>query len=141
MDEQKRQVRFLVVIAAVLCAVIIGYNAFYVPDAPLSEPTVAADLPSVSSAAEAYSPSSIPPNSVASQATVSKQATIGKVNINTATVQELSVKLNGIGDGLAQRIVSYREKHGPFRSVEAIKNVSGIGDKKFESIRNSITVG
>lgn len=141
MDEQKRQVRFLVVIAAVLCAVIIGYNAFYVPDAPLSEPTVAADLPSVSSAAEAYSPSSIQPESGASKPAASAQAAAGKVNINTATAQELSVKLSGIGGGLAQRIVSYREKHGPFRSVEAIKNVSGIGDKKFESIRNSITVG
>ncbi len=84
---------------------------------------------------------SIQPESGASKPAASAQAAAGKVNINTATAQELSVKLSGIGDGLAQRIVSYREKHGPFRSVEAIKNVSGIGDKKFESIRNSITVG
>lgn len=141
MDEQKRQVRFLVVIAAVLCAVIIGYNAFYVPDAPLSEPTIAADLPPSNSAAEAYSPSSVQLGSLPAKSPVSAHAAAGKVNINTATVQELNDKLSGIGDGLAQRIVSYRQKHGPFRSVEAIKSVSGIGDKKFEAIQNYITVG
>ncbi len=141
MEEQTRQVRFLIVIAAVICAVIIGYNAFYVPDAPLSEPTVAADLPSAASFSEEYVPASVPPKSSASEPHASSRAAAGKVDINTATAQELSEKLDGIGDGLGERIVSYREKHGPFRSIEAIKNVSGIGDKKYEAIRNSITVG
>ena len=141
MEEQTRQIRFLIVIAAVICAVIIGYNAFYVPDAPLSEPTVAADLPSASSASEAYTPSSVPPKSSALRTDASRQTVSGKVNINTATAQEISEKLDGIGDSLAARVVTYREKHGPFRSIEAIKNVSGIGDKKYEAIRNFITVG
>lgn len=144
MEEQTRQIRFLIVIAAVICAVIIGYNAFYVPDAPLSEPTVAADLPPAFSGSEAYIPSSVPPKSSGLRSAASVQAAkhmSGKININTATSQELSEELNGIGNSLAQRIVSYREKHGPFRSIEGIKNVEGIGDKKYEAIRNSITIG
>ncbi len=139
MDEQNRQVRFLIAAAAVICAVIIGYNAFYVPDAPLSEPVVKADLLSASSG-EAYAPSSVPTASSAPKPAVSAQAA-GKVNINTATAQELSEKLSGIGGGLAERIVAYRGKHGPFRSIEEVRNVSGIGEKKFEKIRGSITVG
>jgi competence ComEA-like helix-hairpin-helix protein len=143
MEEQTRQIRFLIVIAAVICAVMIGYNAFYVPDAPLSEPTVTADLPSVSSTTEEYIPSSVAAKSSAGRAAVSSRAgskTAGKVNINTATAQELSEKLKGVGESLAERIVAYREKHGRFQSVEEIKNVSGIGSKKYESIRNSIVV-
>jgi competence protein ComEA len=141
MEEQTRQVRFLIVIAAVICAVIIGYNAFYVPDAPLSEPSVAADLPSATSSSEEYAPASVPPKSSALETFAAHRTGVGKVDINKASAQEISDKLDGIGDGLAKRIVSYREKHGPFRSIEAIKNVAGIGDKKYEAIRNSITVG
>ena len=135
MEEQTRQVRILIVIAAVLCAVVVGYNAFYVPDAPLSEPTVTADLPSASSP-EQYVPSSVPSGSPlpgASQAvSAARTASVspqGKVNINTATARELSDRLDGIGDTIAARIVAYREKNDPFRSVEALKNVPGIGDK------------
>jgi competence protein ComEA len=64
----------------------------------------------------------------------------GKINLNTASAQELSDGLNGIGKVLAKRIVDYREKNGPFRSIEEVKNVSGIGNKIFEQIRDSITV-
>jgi competence protein ComEA len=143
MDEQTREVRFLIMIAAVLCAVIIGYNAFYVPDAPLSEPTVTADLRYVSSS-EAYAPSSVPfaasAQSVPQTVSAASQQK-GKVNVNTATAQELSDRLDGIGDTIASRIVAYREKNGPFRSVEGLKNVEGIGDKKFEAIRDDVTIG
>lgn len=64
----------------------------------------------------------------------------GKVNINTATVKELDDALPGIGPTLAQRIVDYREQHGPFRSPEDIKNVSGIGERRFEQIKDLITI-
>lgn len=145
MEEQSRQIRFLVVIAAVICAVIIGYNAFYVPDAPLSEPTVTTDI---SSNSEEYTPSSVNSKSTPVQsnqfAVLSSKAggkITGKVNINTATAQQLSDGLKGIGTGLAERIVAYRKQHGNFHTIEQIKNVSGIGDKKYEQIRNSITVG
>lgn len=63
-----------------------------------------------------------------------------KVNINSATVDEL-VSLPGIGPSYAQRIVEYREKNGPFKKVEDLLNVRGIGEKTFERIRDRITIG
>ena len=62
------------------------------------------------------------------------------VDLNTAGVEELKT-LSGIGDALAQRIVAYREEHGPFQSVEDIKKVSGIGEKTYEANRERLTVG
>ncbi|MBO8158698.1 helix-hairpin-helix domain-containing protein [Thermosyntropha sp.] len=62
------------------------------------------------------------------------------VNINTASVEELAEKLNGIGPALAQRIVDYRTQNGKFKSVEDIKNVSGIGEKRFEQLKDQICI-
>lgn len=62
-----------------------------------------------------------------------------KININTADAAGLTT-LNGIGEKKAQTIIDYREEQGPFMSVEDIKNVSGIGDKSFENLKDSITV-
>ena len=63
-----------------------------------------------------------------------------KVNINTADIYEL-MRLEGIGEVYAQRIIDYRTANGPFTSIEDIKNVTGIGEKRFEAIKDSITVG
>ncbi|MCL1890455.1 MAG: ComEA family DNA-binding protein [Coriobacteriia bacterium] len=63
----------------------------------------------------------------------------GKVNINTADATTLQT-LNGIGPALSQRIIDYRTAHGAFSKKEDIKNVSGIGDKKYEAIAEYITV-
>ena len=63
-----------------------------------------------------------------------------KVNINTATIEEL-VALPGVGPTLAGRIVEYREKAGQFNSVEELLNVKGIGEKNFEKIADYLTVG
>lgn len=62
------------------------------------------------------------------------------VNINTASAQEMADKLDGIGPALGQRIVDYRTSNGPFKDIEEIKNVSGIGDKRFEAIKDKISV-
>ncbi|MDD4561761.1 MAG: helix-hairpin-helix domain-containing protein [Syntrophomonadaceae bacterium] len=62
------------------------------------------------------------------------------VNINTASAQEMADQLDGIGPALGQRIVDYRTSNGPFKDIEEIKNVSGIGDKRFEAIKNKISV-
>jgi competence protein ComEA len=64
---------------------------------------------------------------------------IGKINLNSANQAELE-NLPGIGEVLAQRIIDYRTQRGPFRTIEDIKEVSGIGDKRFEAIRELITV-
>jgi len=63
----------------------------------------------------------------------------GKININTASISELD-SLPGIGEAYAKRIIEYREANGPFRSIEEIKNVAGIGEKRFESIKDLIKV-
>ncbi len=66
-------------------------------------------------------------------------AQAGKVNINTASVSELE-ELPGIGEVIAQRIVDYRTQHGPFKTVRDLLKVEGIGEKKFESIKDHVTV-
>lgn len=62
-----------------------------------------------------------------------------KVNINTATSEELE-KLPGIGSSIAAKIIAYRKENGKFSKIEDIKNVSGIGDAKFNNIKNYIYV-
>ena len=62
-----------------------------------------------------------------------------KVNINTASQTELET-LSGIGPSTALKIINYREKNGDFEKIEDIKNVPGIGDAKFESLKESICI-
>lgn len=61
------------------------------------------------------------------------------ININTASKDELKT-LNGVGDTLAESIISYREENGNFKTIEDIKNVSRIGDKTFEKFKDKIKV-
>ena len=133
MEEQSKQERWLVLLGAAVCAVIIGYNAFYVPDATVAWASAPAEPAPLSSAAAA-AVSSSPPGQA-------QNAAAGKIDINAASAQELSGTLPGIGDTLAQRIVEYREQNGPFRSAEEIMEVPGIGEKTFEAIRDLITAG
>jgi len=60
------------------------------------------------------------------------------VNINTASVEELQI-ISGIGESKAKSIVEYRKNNGLFKSIEDIKNVEGIGDKLYETIKVYIT--
>jgi competence protein ComEA len=61
------------------------------------------------------------------------------VDINRASVEEL-IGLPGIGEVTAKRIVEFREQHGPFKRVEDLLKVKGIGEKSFQKLRPSITV-
>lgn len=64
----------------------------------------------------------------------------GKINLNTAGVTDF-VMLPGIGEGIAKRIIAYRQSHGPFSNIEDIMNVEGIGPTRFKAIEQYITVG
>lgn len=62
-----------------------------------------------------------------------------KININTANISQLE-SISGIGESTANKIIQYREKNGRFKTIEEIKNVSGIGELKYENIKDSICV-
>src|SRR5262245_44146300 len=63
----------------------------------------------------------------------------GQVNLNTATLDQLET-LPGVGPVLAQRIIDYRDQHGAFTSVDQLHQVSGIGDAKFNDLKNRVTL-
>lgn len=153
MEQETLHQRYLVVFALILCAVIVLYNVFYVPDVSLSNVTVSIDASSgqpfenssVLSSDEEYVPSAVSSGdfSGAGSKSISSKAAAsgGKINLNTATAQQLSDGLNGVGEVLAKRIVDYRETHGRFQSVSELKNVTGIGEKLYAKIQNQVTVG
>lgn len=68
-----------------------------------------------------------------------QQRTTFPININTASQKEL-MELPGIGEVLAQRIIDYRDAHGPFRTKNELTKVSGIGKKKLEAVIDLITL-
>ena len=81
-----------------------------------------------------------PPRAAPSAAQLSPRVTKSQapvININTASVRELE-ELPGIGIGLAERIVSYREQYGPFRRAEHLMLVRGISDRRFRELRPRI---
>lgn len=114
-----KQIRILISIAVLFCALIVGFNLFFVKEP--AETIVLTDYTEQDAAVSAFI------------------AENGKININTATAAELE-KLNRIGPTLAQRIVEYRETVGGFRSIEEIQNVTGIGPTIYEDIKAQIEV-
>ena len=78
--------------------------------------------------------------SIGSALAAGKTAPATKVNVNTATVQQLQ-ELPGIGPALAQRIVEYRQKSGGFKTTQELLNVKGIGEKNLLKFQPHVTVG
>ncbi|PKO35213.1 MAG: competence protein ComE [Betaproteobacteria bacterium HGW-Betaproteobacteria-7] len=65
---------------------------------------------------------------------------LAAVNINTASVAELDA-VKGIGPSKAKAIVEHRDKNGPFKSVDDLKEVKGFGDKSLDKLRSELSVG
>lgn len=76
---------------------------------------------------------------VSAAGTGTPAVTAGKLNINRAAVADFDT-LPRIGPTLAERIVAYRDEHGPFASIDALGNVPGIGDATLAGLRNQLTL-
>ena len=77
------------------------------------------------------------PASAAATPTAAGAPASARISLSNATEAQLE-QLDGIGPGLAGRIIAYREAHGAFRSVDELQEVSGIGAKRFEALKGSI---
>ncbi len=147
MDVRYNHEKILIIVALTLCAGILFYNAFFIPQ--ISIPSVIYvdanensenSTPEQSADSSAGSENDSNNHSDGTENSQNKSAeSSSKVNINTATAEELE-KLDGIGPAIAQRIVDYRNANGKFLSIDEIKNVSGIGEKMFEEFKDDICV-
>jgi len=87
-------------------------------------------------AAKAGTPKPAPPPAMV---TGKQRAISNKININSASAKELE-RLPRVGPVMAQRILSFRNEHGPFHSVEDLKQIKGIGEKTLARIRDRVTI-
>lgn len=135
--------KVLVGIALLILAGIIAYNII---SSQKSDPTIVY-INQSSSQTQIGKTSQIPPETLnldeltsgAGVSTTSKVGAVGRININTASLDEL-MTLPGIGEKKASRIIEYRTTYGDFFSTDEITEVSGIGEKIYEKIKDLITV-
>lgn len=125
------------VIAAFLGGMYVGRNSIGTGIQLFVIPTLGPSPNNGTSPSQATSPSGS--SGTESSIPASTPAISGKININTADLQTL-MTLDGIGEAYAQRIIDYRNANGPFKNIAEITNVSGIGVKRFEAIKDDITV-
>ena len=121
MDNKIPYEKILIVIAIILCAFIIGYNAFFVPK--INIPAVVYVDNSNKNESENYD--------------LEESGDKSSVNINTASADEIEKALDGVGPTIAQRIVDYRENVSEFKSKQDIKNVKVIFEDFFLIKKNS----
>lgn len=136
MEEEGRAKYFILSATFLLIAALILYRTFSVPLLlPIENTEVSLLVSNV-----APSENSFTSNVISSELTTRSETNGSQlININTCSYEDL-LSLNGIGPVKAQAIIEYRSANGGFSSIEEITNVSGIGEKTFESIRSFITV-
>lgn len=142
MEQENRQIRWLIAAAAVLGAIIIGYNVLFVPQITLNTVVYTDLAPSSTLPQSEASPAASEPEEEEALLTEEEYEPLpapALVNLNTATSEQLQT-LPGVGPVTAQRIVDYRESYGAFQSTNELLEVSGIGQKTFEQLRDLITV-
>lgn len=122
---QKKVSAVVYCVLLLLCVFVLGYLAGF--NHPSSEVRVT------------VVPESAAPQQI-SEAVPAERPVTGLIDLNTAD-QLLLETLSGIGPELAGRIVAYRSEIGKFVSIEQIKDVEGIGDKRYEELKQMITVG
>ena len=128
-NDSDNSEKVLIITALVMFAVLIGYNAFFVP--PVSENIqISGDIVKNQDTSDEENKK---------EDTENEKNKSGLININTASKDELT-ELTGVGPKIADRIIEYRKTHGGFSSKEEILNVKGIGEKIFEKFKDYITV-
>jgi len=78
-------------------------------------------------------------NGIVSSGSNKSEASSKKININNASKEEL-MKVPGIGESTANKIINYREQNNKFKNIEELKNIPGIGDSKFENMKEKICI-
>ena len=84
-------------------------------------------------------PGAVPGLSGTAAGVAPSSAADGPVDLNTATLDQLDA-LPGVGPVTAQKILDYRSAHGPFRSIDQLRDIGGIGDVRFAALENKVTV-
>ncbi|MBO5796821.1 MAG: helix-hairpin-helix domain-containing protein [Clostridia bacterium] len=84
-------------------------------------------------------PAAVTHNTTQTVSTSTTVSTAFSVSLNSATVEDL-MKLDGVGEKTAQKIIAYREAHGGFSGVDELLEVEGIGEKKLEKWKPYLTV-
>ena len=132
---KKQKIPILVLITCVFAAFVFGFFAGRnLNRTPVQIRTLAP------AAASAPSEATVPEQTESTEPEASTEAPSGPIDLNTATSEQLQT-LPGIGPVYADRIIEYRNTHGPFTSVSQLLNISGIGQKRLAAIWDYITIG
>jgi comEA protein len=118
-----------------LCAIVIFGTVF----APCVS-SAWADTQKRAAAPQASAPASSPRAARPARAAKVRATPAAPVNLNSATAAQLQT-LPGVGASAAQRVLEYRQKNGPFKKIEELMNVKGIGEKSFLKLKPLVTVG
>lgn len=137
--------KILSIIVIIMCAFIVGYNVFYKPSLEVIEYSSVAGNSNIRESFNDISETEYLEDDESFNdfdGVIEDEGEEIKypININTATAEELSSGLDGIGEVMAARIIAYRDEIAGFSDIEQLMDVNGIGESKFNNIKNYITI-